>query len=137
MKLSIVTLFLIVSATASAETFTCKIQGNRVLSLENTTLFYTQPMSYEACLAKAQQLFDETFISTSQRILVRGNAIQRKSWTSQYKRVKAVYKDQDGTTYSETLVRPYVEKGPVEIEIQPIKSGWRCWTRGECAPIED
>jgi hypothetical protein len=120
------------SAFADDANPTCEIQANHWYNSANYGEVSTKPMSYEECLARGEKIFNAIFPNGYRFIKVAKDQITERSWTARFKRVKIKYYADDGSVIKTTLKRNDSEKSAVTKRTYDIKSGWRCWTEGEC-----
>lgn len=134
--LFIVAVLSFIGTAIASEKPVCEIQGNKWYKSANLTVSSFKEMSYDECYAKGQALFDSVVSDGTQIINPIKNTLTIKSWTTQYKTVKITYRS-SGEKITDKLVRDEVVKSPVTVKVFKLKSGYKCWTQGECETVAE
>lgn len=117
--------------------FTCMIK-TVIHSLEGSGVTsYRTPMTLDECRTKAITQFNAKVSNGNLIINPFKNIVIEHQWTTQYKFVKMTYLENDGSEKVETFKRDHVIKSPKVKTIHFVKSGFRCWTKGECDYINE
>jgi hypothetical protein len=123
------------SALAS-ERASCEIKGSLSSFGSSMGIRYHRPVELEECLERGREMFEGTVDDGVRIINPLKNSVTVKSWTTQYKQVKIIHRSESGMKTVERLKRDSVEKGPVQVKVIKVESGFRCWTKDECIPLE-
>jgi len=137
MKHLLFTALLTLTANAFATDPVCELKANNWLKSANLTIIsYDTKLTFEDCLSKGQDLFNSEVKDGLSIINPLKNQITYKSWTTQYKKVKITYR-MNGEKLVEKLERDVVKKSPVTVKVVKVKSGFKCWTQGDCEPLNE
>ncbi len=136
-QLFVVALFCITGTAFAAEKVVCEVAGKTTLTGANLTVSYAKPLTYEECYAKGEELFNSSVTDGLQIINPFKNILTVKKWTTQYKTVKIKFRGDDGVTIKEKLERAEIKKENETVTVIKLKSGFKCWTKGECEPSEE
>lgn len=134
--LLIVALFSFIGSAFAGEKPVCEVEGNKWYKSANLTISSFKQQSYEECYAKGQELFDSTVADGTQIINPIKSTLTIKSWTTQFKTVKITYRA-NGEKITDKLVRDEVVKSPVTVKVLKLKSGFKCWTNGDCETVSE